>query len=400
LPQSQGTLFQTARAERPQKNRAVTASLLALSIVAVLATSWLPARADDAAPTPAAAPVPQISDAVKQSATLDQDDIKEIQSKVALIVQSLADGSHPNVQSADRVWLIAALSDSNGNPAGSDYLQQYATIFNQQMLAMVSAPNANFRAKIQAGLAAGAVAAKTGSSAVAPLAVKLLQDPSASVTLMGMKAAGGMVPGIFSGSSISPIESKLLDEIVGTVIRNPNPPLGGPIAEQAYLSLRQPVFAAINGSPSPLVDKVLVPLVLKLVEQRIALYKAGKLPESPQADSTGVVILLSPNVWQGLTRDQQHEALGAAADLISYSAQARDDQANDAASTSLVQALKTDGQELRLFSDPGRGPAPDQALSDGVAHLGSLGLGSGAEAIDKASTEAVNAIKDYLSRNQ
>lgn len=145
---------------------------------------------------------PQIPDAVKDSASLDQDQLQTVNDSVAAVAKSIADGSDPTVQSADRHWLLDALADSGGNQATSDYLQHFTHVFAVRMLAMVSAPEANFRAKIEVGLAAQEIARRANSTELCGLAVKLLQDPSPAVALVGMKVAANVLPSVVAKNTL------------------------------------------------------------------------------------------------------------------------------------------------------------------------------------------------------
>jgi hypothetical protein len=360
-----------------------------------------PASAAPSAPAsaPPAAPLPQIPDSIKQSA-IGNAEQQSIDAAVAQAAANLANGADPAGQSAARLWFAQGAVDSNGNPGSADFQQYYAQSVNNHLLAVVSAPGANFRAKVEAGLASQYVAQRTSSTATTPLAIKLLQDPLPGVKLIGMKAAAGLIAVMFNQSALDAQDQKLLDQVVDTAIHNPDPPLGGPITEEAYNALETPVFHAVGSNANQLLVKYLAPTVLKLQEQRIQLYKAGT-PESPQADSTGVVILLSRDIWGGLDKGQQQQVLQNVAELIGLTsdwaqkAKADNDQA---ATLALLAALQTDGRELRLFSDPARGVLEDQALSNSVAHLASLGSGSGTEAIETASSETVAGLKDLIGR--
>jgi hypothetical protein len=366
-------------------------SLLVVALLAALANV---ARAD----TPA---IPQIPDAIKASAALDQDQIKSVDDAVAAVAASLADGSDPTAQSADRRWLIEALSDSGGNPGSADYLQRFTHVFAVRMLALLGAPNANFRAKIEIGLAAQEIAQRANSTELSALVVKLLQDPSPAVALVGMKAAANVLPAVIGENSLAPADEQFLDAMAASVGNHPDPPLGGPIAEEAYEAFLTPVLQA-QGTLPPWIETTMVPLVIKMEQQRIALYDSG-VPQSPQADSTGVVFLLCRNIWLSLTPAQQHDSIQITSDLIAATAKWAEAAKNgngeiDAAP--LVEALQRDGKELRNFSDTGGGVAPSDQLNNAVIRLANLGSGSGANAISQSSQTAVDALKSFSSAAQ
>jgi hypothetical protein len=334
-----------------------------------------------------------ISDSIKQSATIGQAEQQAIDAGVTEAVNVLGDASDPTAQSAARVWLIQGASDQRGNLGSPDYLQHYAQAVNAQLLAAVSKPDANFRAKVQAGLAAQEIAHRSGNTATEPLTIKLLQDPLPSVALVGMKAASGLMPVVLTKPKLAADDKKLLDQILATIAKYPDAPLGGPIVTEAYDALQNAVFQAPNINPD-----ALVPLVLKLQQARIAIYKTG-VPASPQADSDGVVILFSRQIWQILALGDQKQAIQNTIDLVNLAsnyaqqAKARGDQSS---ASELIGELHTIGTDLRsIFSDPAKGVVPDANLYASMQKLAALGQGSGGTVIEDAGAQAVAGLKVF-----
>lgn len=370
---------------------------LKFSLSLLLAIGLLPARAA-LADTP-----PQIPDAIKQGTSFDQDQLKQIDDAVVAVAADLANGADPTAQSADRRWLVKALSDSSGTPGTTEYLDAYAKIVNQRLLAMVSQPNADFRAKLEAGLAAASIADVSHNTEVSPLVAALLQDKAPAIAYAGMKAVNGLLPTIINQAQLGPADQELLKEIVASVGQHTRPTLGGPIVEEAYSAMANTVFggSAAGGSG---ISQNLVPLVLSLEEQRIALYKTD-VPESPQADYTGLVILFDHGVWAGnngpgLTAQQQHQVLQLAQDLINATTQKALDLANNGKVdvAPFVEALEDDGKVLRNFADPNTGVVPDQGLYGAASDLAGLAPGSGSLAIQTAGANATSAIKTFDSK--
>jgi hypothetical protein len=371
-------------------------SIRAICAVGLILFCTLSAPADDT-------PIPQIPDAIKQSVALDHDQIQAINQALDQVTASLADGSNPTAQSLDRQWIIDAVADSTGAEGSDDYEQHYTQSLNDHLLPRISAANANFRAKIEAGLAIQQVAERNGSTALTPVAIQLLQDRSPAVAWAGMKAARGLLKTIFLQSSLSATDKQLVDAVIDAVNHQPDPPLGGPIAEEAYQAFLDPVLS-LQGNIPPAITAVLVPNVMKLWRERIDLYKNGP-PDSPGADTTGMIILLSRAIWPTLQIPQQHDVLQATADLISLTAKwaiaAKSDVNSGIDPAPLVDALQRDGRELhQSFADPSKGDAPNQALFDGTAHLQSLGPGSGVDAIQSDSAAAVQALNDFAAQLQ
>jgi hypothetical protein len=265
-------------------------------------------------------------------------------------------------------------------------------------LEAISSPGASFRAKVQAGLAAQEVARRAGNTALEPVAMQLLGDPLPSVNLVGMKAASGLIPVIFAKAKPDASDKKLLDQVLKTVEHNPDPPMGGPIIVEMYDALKNVVFPPPGAAAGSINTDLLVPMVLKLQKQRIGLYKTG-LPASPHADSIGVVILFSRQIWQVLTVPQQHEALQDAQDLITLAAglaQQAKNSNNQVASGDLIDNLQTIGRDIRsIFANPANGVVPNQVLFLAMQKLASLGQGSGSTAIGDAATSAVNGLQAF-----
>jgi hypothetical protein len=343
---------------------------------------------------------PQIPDGIKQATGLDQGQIKQIDDAVAAVTNDLSNAADPVAQSADRRWLIKALSDSGGNPGSSDYLDAYAKIANQRLLAMATQPNADFRAKIEAGLAAASIANASHNTEVVPLVTALLQDKAPAVAYAAMQAVTGLLPTVINEPQLAPTDQQFIKEIVDSVVQHSQPTLGGPIVKLAYDAMAATVFGA-NPANGAQISQNLVPLVLNLEEQRIALYKATT-PENPQADYAGLVILFDHGVWAGnngpgLAAPQQKQVLQLALDLIGATTQKALDLANNPKVdiAPFVEALDDDGKVLRNFADPNTGVVPDPGLYNAALGLAGLAPGSGSGAIQSAGNSATTAIKTF-----
>jgi hypothetical protein len=363
-------------------------SIRAIFAVGLSLLCTLPAWADDAT-------IPPIPDSVRQSAALDRDQIQTIDDCLTQVVKSLADGSNPTAQSLDRQWLMDSVAGSD------DYQQHYAQRLAAYLLPMVSAPDANFRARIEAGLACQKVAEDTHSTALTPVAIVLLKDRSPAVAWAGMKTARALLRTVFAQTRLSAADKQLVDEVVAAVGRQPDPPMAGIIAEEAYHAFLDPVLNAQANLP-PEIQTTLVTAVMKLWQERIALYQNSP-PDNPGADTTGMITLLSRGIWPNLAVAQQRDVIKATGDLIGQTAKwaiaAKSGSESGIDSAPLVDALQRDGRELHEdFSDPGRGTAPNQALYNATAHLQSIGSGVGVGAIKADADAAVQALNDFAGQ--
>jgi len=193
---------------------------------------------------------------------------------VDAVVKSLADGSNPAMQSADRLWLISGATDAGGKPASDGYLVVYAKSVNSHLVTLISDKNANFRAKIEAGIAAARIAAVAHNTELAPVATTLMGDTtSQALALVGMRVAQAMVPTIMSGPQPGKTEAELLGQMLDTVHANTKPPEGGEIANGAYQALSDSVFKQPRATPAN-ISQFLVLMVVNLEKERLEQYTA------------------------------------------------------------------------------------------------------------------------------
>jgi hypothetical protein len=353
---------------------------------------------------PAADLPPAIPNALKQATNLTPAQNQQIDAALADLAKSLTDAPDPTIQSLDRKWLADQVFDSGGAPASHDFLHAYAKSVNDHLLPIASAPSANFRAKLEAGLAAARITHATGTAELAPLATALLRDPSPAIVLSGMKAAAELIPAIIS-HPISAPETQLLNQVLAAIAANPAPPLGGPIAETAYHALFQPILAKTNANAKNIAN-TLVPLVLNLEHQRLALYKGTTPPESPQSDSTGLFIFFDRDVWLGgaglpeLSPAQKKDVLNLAADLIQLSAKwAKNPGAAKADSLAFMEGLKTDGAELKIFANPSNGVLQDADLIAAATKLNAVYPQVGPSSIGTSADDTAAVLQRLASSN-
>jgi hypothetical protein len=338
---------------------------------------------------------PPISDSDKQAASLSQSQVSEIDQAVAAVAKDLSDGSNPTSQSADRQWLIDQLSSATG-ASSPVYLQAYAKSVNDHLLDMVNAPHCDFRAALEGGMAAARIAVVSQDTELLPLATALMKSKTPAIVYIGMKVAHGLVPAILNKPALAQADTDLLNQILATVAANPDKPLGGAIAGQAYLAMTDATFGNNPGAQAQIVQ-VLVPLVMKLEQQRIGLY-ATTSPANPAVDSSGLVILISPNVWPQLPAAQTRDTMTLAANLIDATGKqavaARAAPGQDA--IPLIRQLRTDGNAFKIFCDPNQGIVNNNPqLFAAAQQLAQLGIGSSANSIGAAVADMIAAINAY-----
>lgn len=360
---------------------------LAVAALAVLSCTTAACLADSQ--------VPALPDAIKQSAEIGSDQSSQIDQAVGALAQDLSTTTDPAQQSADRRWLVDQ-SESAGGNATPQYVSAYAQSVNSHLLKLVDDPNCAVRVAIESGLAAASLANTSHGVELVPLATALLKHKSPTVAYVGMKLVHSLMPAILNEAQLSPDDNALLAQILQAVTANPNPPLGGRIVAEAYQSMTDAVFSA-NPPQASQIMQVLVPLTEKLEKQRLAMYQNGA-PDNPSADSSGLVVLLSRNVWQQLQPNQEADVLTMVAQLIDAAAKsAANDKIQDEVVEQLKDQLKTDGSALRLFCDPNGGPVSNPTLFAAAQELGQVGKGTPPTAVADAASSAVDAINSYKS---
>lgn len=137
------------------------------------------------------------------------------------------------------------------------------------------------RWRVNAGVVAEEVAAKTGSPGLAPVAQEMMRDPSDAIALLGVKTAKYLV-----ANTVLKPKDPLAPAIVGCVKLHPD---SGVIAEEAYAALTLKPNAA-SADPSAGAVKAVLPSLLDLIDIRLDLYGNGP-PPSPGAELRAVLFL-------------------------------------------------------------------------------------------------------------
>jgi hypothetical protein len=387
-----------------------------LGTVIVLCWCWAicaSAFAQQAAPAPEAAPATtapsaadstQVSSALIQSASLTDDQKQEIDNDVAAIANEMASTTDPVIQTNDQKWFDKPMA---AGTATQQFLDAYAKSVNDHLLALVKAPTSKFRAKLEAGMAAAQVAQDARDIQLLPTVAALMDDPSTAVALVGLKAAGNIMPYVLAQA---PAQAQaLLNEVVKTVQTHPDPPLGGAIVDEAYTGLLQPlVFGGgpVKAGPAQ-VEQFVVPTVFSLEKIRLDIYK-NQIPANPFADTVGVVILLTPSVFTnanggGLTPKEQIAALQMTSDLTSvltqWAALVRGNQAMAGQSEPLIGAVREIGHAIDLFSDTNDGIAADPGINAAAQIMKNVGAGTGPNAIRSAGTGMTTATTQYVQHS-
>jgi hypothetical protein len=161
--------------------------------------------------------------AFRQQVAFTDQEQKTIDAYVAGQVERLA-GTDASAQSTARDNLVAA---SNGSPAFAD---AYAKSINDALTPVVKGND--FRAKLNAAVAAARIADKTNSPRLHDIAMVMLADKNPGIVLWGAKAAKAVVPAMFAAQGAA-ASGDLIKAVAQAALTSHS----GPIAAEAYQTL-------------------------------------------------------------------------------------------------------------------------------------------------------------------
>jgi hypothetical protein len=209
-----------------------------------------------------------------------------------------------------------------------------------------------------------------------------------------MSAAHAILPAELRAFANAPAgDDPLLTAMLAAVKAHPGKPLGGEIADEVYHSFYDAFSpTAVN----PVTVRLLVPSILDLQEFRVQMYQKG-LPESPGSDPTGSLLLLNPDSWKMLDALQQHRALQATTNLISWAGQqavAHIKSGKDDDAAELVRLLNNEATAVANLASKALG---DEALASAFEPLEKLPFSLHAEGIQLVCDPSVKALRDKFS---
>ena len=202
-----------------------------------------------------------------------------------------------------------------GDAASGSFLQTYAEDISSALLPLTKADDA--RVRLNVVLVAYRVARASGSADLAALVTALVNDPSAGVSMWGIRAAGAVLPTIMNNPMLRG-QDQIAPSILTAVKRFPE---SGPVAEEAYASLSMNLKdgSAIAKLPQGVFPQVL-PIAVDNVQQVLALrlgqYGPGKQPAAPGADQQAANFLLDSRVWPNLGAPRQNRTVLLMANLM------------------------------------------------------------------------------------
>ena len=364
------------------------------------ASAAVPA-APAAAAVPSVALPPPISDTLKHSTSVAPKD-PTLTAAIGAVAQAMADGSNPAGQSAARDWLVQNLVDSEGGLASQAYQYQYAAIIDEQLRRVIDHPVKGvpvLRLKIEAGLAAQEITQRTQNYALSQLVVTLAKDKSSPVALVGIQAAGQIIPILLTNPRANNYTVSLCDQIISDVKTFSDGPLAPIISNDGYVA----IYGASFGHNVPLsqIVQVIIPALLDLEDARAAIYTKMK-PANPLADADGLVTLLSLNFWSNndpgalvFSPKMQVRVLQTVSNLTALTAHWAEATPLGPDRTELINALKKIGATLMTFSNPNNGAVPDQSLNNAASALGQLGPATLAEEITTAEFNLRAQLKTF-----
>jgi hypothetical protein len=212
------------------------------------------------------------------------------------------------------------------------YLDLYAQLLNQQLLNLQKNNATSPRGRLNAAIAAAAVARIAGggnpplTSAAAHLAeavIGFINDKSDAVVLWGVKAAGPVIQAQLGMVNLPSTNAQLLDAIVAAVQKHTQGQIAGAIAGDAYDALSLNITDPSQRNrlqQNPQMVKTVAPYMIRLLQARLDQYRRG-VPPSPRAEGTGTSFLSNPIVWGQLTQQDRAAAMQVMSDLLTLAAQ-------------------------------------------------------------------------------
>ena len=360
-----------------------------ICIVATIGLMGLAAPAADT--TPATTDVPTVPMDVGITATA-QNSLNpatfsgEVNQKVSAEVQKLEENAgDPGVVKMVRTWLIT----QNPPTASGPYQQAYANALNTAFISVLGQgdPAVNFR--VNAGIIITNLSGP--KEGLGDTVIKLLQDKCPAVVLWGEKAAESIFPRAMQNAN-NPFNAqggmggKMLDAVVKSITTQPDPKVGGDVAEAAFRAVNPGLWTIKGLTPAPAAFGALIDANLQMQATRINIYQNTGVPQNPRADTYPSYLMFVANVWKTMTPQQQQSAVQNAVNLTSYMGQRAAKQAANQ-NQELVGALKEEGQWIANLGII-LGDANVQTAGDAVRNLNATLPGKQiADACANASTE-------------
>jgi hypothetical protein len=301
-------------------------------------------------------------------------------------VAKLANDADPTGQSAARDWLVAeTLLNNSADATSSGYIDIYTDSVNKSFAPLLANPATSTRTKVLAAIVTEKVAEHANNINLVPTVELLLADKSDAVAMWGERAASKLSASVLQAIAIpSGDRDKFINAIVKAVADHPTAPIGGAIAEDAYLGLN-PISNKLQVS-GPVLQS-LINANLQMQSSRIALYKTD-MPDNPNADTYGSLFLLDDNYWGILTEKQQLAAMQSASDLIWMAAQRAAAKASNQ-NQDLILAIE---HESSLVSHLANSKLNDKNLADVAQQASLLKIGTRGDLIRQTCEPLYSAI--------
>jgi hypothetical protein len=313
-------------------------------IVACVVFGLRPAAAD-------VVPDPGLPADLKTAQDISSPGSQQISDAIKAEFAKLADDTNPDNQTAARDWLVneATLKD-NPSSTSSYYISAYAGALNNAALQQLSKPDTTDRCRLNIAVAVTRILLAAGNKELSPTVLALLKDKTPSVVIWGQRAAGNLLDFLLAGNNAAdPDRQAVFDAVAAAVVANPEPPLGGLIADEAYRAIRPEGRHLANLSDAAL--KMVVEANVKLQDSRLKLYLAG-VPEWPDADTSASGFLLSGAVWESMNPDNRKAAMQQASNLIALAGHRAAQRAGnlDPVTVELILVLRHEGVYVQILA--------------------------------------------------
>lgn len=181
--------------------------------------------------------------------------------------------------------LVAPLRIAGAAEPSPGFLDAYARVVAARFDDAIARSDVN--ARVNLAIAVSRIAERTQSPRLVPAVTRLLNDESTAIVLWGLRAAAPLTP-----LTAKDPNATLIDAVVATTFKFPD---SGPIVAEAYGALTSVSLDSELGR-DPVVVGRLVRAIHQILENRLAGYAAGSIPE-PSADERGVRSVTNFRVW-------------------------------------------------------------------------------------------------------
>jgi hypothetical protein len=211
-----------------------------------------------------------------------------------------------------REALVSELNAPGGQTYSGTFLDVYAQEINSQLMPLTDNPDPRIR--LEVAIIVTHVGEKTDSTRLYDITLKLLQDKSQAVLMWALKAAHVVLPPVLQAGMLANQQ-----KLIAAIESHADDPM--------LLELVYDALSLDSKTNIPNRDKmvaIVVPEMLKLLQDRIKVYQA-QVPPEPAAVVPAVLFLSNPTTWNSLGKSGnaaiQLQIIQSLSDLIGVAGQ-------------------------------------------------------------------------------